>query len=264
MDLGVPANGVIPLLDDVDLLKAKNCALEEQIAQLKRKNTILMVNVDQLENESTKSQKEIAELKKQIEIKNNQLFTHNDFSMDKIKTKPDLLTYTGFDSREMYETFREFINPGSQHSRSTKLSVEDQMLLLLAKLRQGFDFVDLAFRLNCTKKHASKIFNNWINAVYFRLGCLNIWPHQTVLFDHSPTGFKEKYPTTFIILDGTEMKIECFHPCFAISVIFNIQESSNTAKGLIGYDPKGGIIFLSQPCTGSISDKKITQLSSLY
>ena len=40
-----------------------------------------------------------------------------------------------------------------------------------------------------------------------------------------------------------------------------VHKSHHTLKCLLGVDPKGGIMFISQLCEGSISDKEIVQRS---
>ena len=72
-----------------------------------------------------------------------------------------------------------------------------------------------------------------------------------------PASFKEKYPNTIIIIDATELRIQTASSLLRQSQSYSSYKSINTFKGLIGVDGKGGIIFVSQLYTGSISDKEI-------
>lgn len=116
--------------------------------------------------------------------------------------------YTGFDGIKMLYRFLDFINPNQQVTFSRKLSYNDQTSIVLWKLRQDFDNIDLAYRIGMSGKHISKVFVNWINVVYFHVSCLKIFPHKDVILDNSPVSFKQKYPDTFLLLDCTEIKIK--------------------------------------------------------
>ena len=179
------------------------------------------------------------------------------FTLDSVVKDHQLLTYyTGFDNSEMLNAFLNFINPENKISFSRKLSASDQIFLVPSKLRQGFDNIDLSFRFNISSKHASKIFVNWINIIYFRLGSLNLFPSRDIILDNSPQSFKEKYPKTFMILDCTELKIEFPSDLVLQSQSYSTYKSHNTMNGLVGCDPDGGLLFVSSLFTGSISDKK--------
>lgn len=186
------------------------------------------------------------------------------FTLDSILKDNQLLTYyTGFDNSKMLNAFLNFINPENDITFSRKLSISDQIFVVLCKLRQGFDNIDLSFRFNVSSKHISKIFVNWVNIIYFRLGSLNIFPSRDVILNNSPPIFKEKYPKTFMILDCTELKIESPSDLVLQSQSYSTYKSHNTMKGLVGCDPNGGLLFVSSLFTGSISDKKIVEQSGL-
>ena len=73
--------------------------------------------------------------------------------------------------------------------------------------------------------------------------------------------FKEQYPNTIIIIDCTELKIQCPSSLVVQSQSYSNNKSTNTLKSLIGVDSKGGFMFVSQLYTGSISDKQIVKRS---
>ena len=86
---------------------------------------------------------------------------------------------------------------------------------------------------------------------------LKIWPHRNVIIVNMPPTFKEKYPNTVIIIDATELRIQTPSSLLRQSQSYSSYKSTNTFKSLIGVDAKGGIAFVSQLYTGSISDKEI-------
>ena len=55
-----------------------------------------------------------------------------------------------------------------------KLSVEDEYLLVLMKLRMGLSVIDLAERFSVSESTVNNIFLTWINYLYVTLGSLKI------------------------------------------------------------------------------------------
>ena len=76
-----------------------------------------------------------------------------------------------------------------------------------------------------------------------------------------PADFKEKYPSTRVIIDCTE--IRCQMPkslCFN-SELFSSCKNHTTLKVLVGISPGGAITFISQLYTGHISSTEIVMPS---
>lgn len=142
-----------------------------------------------------------------------------------------------------------------------KLPVEDEYLLLLMKLRMGLTNIDLAERFCISDGTVNNILLTWINYLFVTLGCLKIWPHRDVILKNSPKDFLEKYPNTVIIIDATELKIQTPSSLQKHSESYSSYKSHTTLKCLLGVDPRGGIIFISQLYEGSISDKEIVKRS---
>ena len=76
-----------------------------------------------------------------------------------------------------------------------------------------------------------------------------------------PEKFKEEFPNPVIIIDATELRIQTPSSLIRQSQSYSSHKSTNTLKCLIGVDPKGGILFVSQLYTGCISDKEIVKRS---
>lgn len=79
--------------------------------------------------------------------------------------------------------------------------------------------------------------------------------------DNIPREFNEEYPNNIIIIDCTELKIQC--PSSLQSQSYSNYKSTNTLKSVVGVDLKGGFMFVSQLYTGSISDKQIVTRSGI-
>ena len=141
----------------------------------------------------------------------------------------------------------------------TTLPVEDEYLLLLMKLRMGLTNIDIAERFCITDGTVNNILFTWINYLFVTLGSLKIWPHRNVLLKNSPEEFLEKYPNTLLIIDATELKIQTPSSLQTLGKFQLVQ-----MKCLLGVDPRGGIIFISQLYEGSISDKEIVKRSGFF
>ena len=125
----------------------------------------------------------------------------------------------------------------------------------------GLSVIDLAERFSVSESTVNNIFLTWINYLYVTLGSLKIWPHRDIISQNSPGEFLEKYPDNIIIIDATELKIQVPSALQKHSESYSTYKSHTTLKCLLGVDPKGGVMFISQLYEGSISDKKIVERS---
>lgn len=208
------------------------------------------------------------------------------FSFENIKTDDSLLTfYTRFPNVQTMMALYEYLNPGvngknikywlSGQEDSQKAAVGnlvkqgrprtllplEEFFLAMCRLRQGFAEVHLAHLFKVSQSTVSRIFISWINFMYLKLGQINIWPSRKAVDDSTPEAFKEKYPSTRVINNCTEVCCQLLSSLLLNSELFSSYKSHTTLKGLIGISPKGSITFIGQLCTGSISDKEIVERS---
>ena len=76
------------------------------------------------------------------------------------------------------------------------------------KLRCAKEDVELSLMFEISESTVSRVFNTWVNFLYFQLKELNTWPSRDVVSKFMPQDFKQKFPTTRVILDATEMPIQ--------------------------------------------------------
>lgn len=145
----------------------------------------------------------------------------------------------------------------SSSGRQHALAVEDEFLMTLMKLKLGLFNKDLAVRFCVSVSTVSRIIKTWINLIYIRLGSLKIFPHRDVILANMTKDYKKKFPTSMIIIDCTELKIESPSSLILKSQTYSNYKSTNTFKCLIGVDSRGSIMYVSHLYTGSISDKEI-------
>ena len=82
------------------------------------------------------------------------------------------------------------------------------------------------------------------------------------MLENMPKKFREDYPNNIIIIDCTELKLQCPSSLVLQSQIQSNYKSTNTLKSLVGVDSKRGFMIVSQLSdTGSISDKQIATRS---
>ena len=146
-------------------------------------------------------------------------------------------------------------------SQIKNVSLQNQLFLTLCKLRNNVDLQDLAFRFGITQQVTGVIFNSWINYMFVRFGEVSIWPHRDVLYENMPEDYKVEFPTTFVIVDCTEIKIQKPSSLKAQSQTYSDYKSSNTLKALVAVDPRGSVIFSSTLFAGAMSDKEIFKKS---
>ena len=222
------------------------------------------------------------ELSKVLELKTQVLSYVNLVEQERLlkvsdkKGMSDLEFYSGFNNEEFIHCFSflqpQYIQSLEQSSRDTcsvrvrrsgagpkyLLSLEDQFLLVLIRLRLGLLEKDLAIRFCIGEATVSRTFVRWINHMYLRLRLLPVWPSSESIQRYMPVVFKEAYPTTFCIVDATEIFCEVPASLSLQSQCYSSYKSHPTMKGLLTVSPNGAIIFVSELFTGSISDRQLT------
>ena len=104
---------------------------------------------------------------------------------------------------------------------------------------------DLADRFGVPKSTVSRIFTSWIRLLWEELEPLIVWPSKEQIFHHIPAAFKAKYPDVVVIIDCTEIKMECPSGLENHSACYSYYKSNTTMKGLVGITPAGVCFFVS-------------------
>ena len=168
--------------------------------------------------------------------------------------------YTGLPTWAVFLHVFMFLSPFATDVCSV-LSLENQMLLALTRLRLNLLYEDLAVRFGVSIGTVSSIFDAWLNIAYIRLGWLIVWPKKEIVLHNAPNVFKHHYPNCRVIIDCSEVLIETPLNLDARAKTYSNYKNHNTVKFLIGVTPNGSISFLSKCWGGRVSDKIITQCS---
>ena len=189
----------------------------------------------------------------------------------------DFKFYTGFPDYATFSSFFEYLSPTCQnliyygsntslnsatqtkHGKPRLLSPQQELFMVLSRMRCGLLLEDVAHRFSLSTSHVSRIWITWVAFLHQRLLALPIWPSRDFVNENMPECFRKNYPATRVILDCTELFIERPSSCKGQSATFSSYKNHNTAKGLIGISPNGYPSFVSSLYAGRTSDKKITK-----
>ena len=93
-----------------------------------------------------------------------------------------------------------------------------------------------------------------MNFIYFKLGCVPIWPTKDIVIETMPECFRGTYPNTELIIDSTELFCQKPSSLTIQSSPFSHYKHHITYTGLVGISPSGAITFVSELYDGSTSD----------
>ena len=205
-------------------------AAAERRAQANMPNFGPKTQLETVEEELSEARKRIAHLEEanaslrgNLDVLKSQVFRYENIKED----RRQLLFLTGL-TPEMRFALWSFIKPSRENIISAKsaaseargrvntagagrksvLSLEDELLMTLMRLRLARQEQDLAYQFGVSCSSVSRITLMWTNFLYLRLGLIPIWPKWEDIERTMPVAFKETYPTTFAVIDATELKVE--------------------------------------------------------
>ncbi|XP_069109333.1 uncharacterized protein [Argopecten irradians] len=112
--------------------------------------------------------------------------------------------------------------------------------LSLMKLRRYTTNFELSKVFSISESSVKNIVYTWIIFKSKQWQEINIWPSRSLVRYFAPSDFKAKFPTTRVIVDGTECPI-------------------NTIKILVGSTPGGLVNYVSTAYGGCTSDGQIVE-----
>ena len=139
------------------------------------------------------------------------------------------------------------------------ISLEDQVLLFLMKLRHNFSHLDLAFRFQVSQATITNVFQTLLYCIHkiLYLPCMKTVPSLKKVQSSKSECFKN-FPNCREIWDCTDVFID--RPRSDLNAqksTYSHYRGGNTLKALIAIAPNGAIIYCSYLYTGCTSDQSI-------
>jgi hypothetical protein len=137
------------------------------------------------------------------------------------------------------------------------LPLEDQILMVLMRLRQDLELGMLAKMFKVSHSYVSKVINAWIPLMATELGQLVVWLPRETISATLPHSFLDNFSKTTCIIDCAETFIQRPSNLKDRAETYSFYKGHNTAKYLVGISPNGLIMFVSRSYGGRASDKYI-------
>ena len=115
--------------------------------------------------------------------------------------------YTGLPKWSLFVQVFSLLSSHIVPSR-TKLTLQDELIVVFMKLCLNCPFQDLAFRWGVLPSTVSRMFYKWINVMNGRMKFLIMWPKREILKQNMPHAFKDSFPNSIGIIDCSEVFIE--------------------------------------------------------
>ena len=172
----------------------------------------------------------------------------------KIKTDTDALFMAGV----TFTAFWTIVATLSKlNSFNFTMHLEDQVLLVLMRLRQDLEIGMLARMFDVSDSYVSKVISAWIPVMAKELGKLVVWLPRETIAATLPHSFINSFNKTTCIIDCAETFIQRPTNLKDRAETYSFYKGHNTAKYLVGISPNGLIMFISRSYGGRASDKYI-------
>ena len=93
---------------------------------------------------------------------------------------------------------------------------------------------DLGYCFGASQSTVSRITITWINFMYLQFSWVSLWPCKEVVHSSMPEVFRDRYPSTKVIIDATEICVEQPRLVELQQMTCSSYKNENTYKALIG------------------------------
>ncbi|XP_038576234.1 uncharacterized protein LOC119903968 [Micropterus salmoides] len=174
-----------------------------------------------------------------------------------LQNDSDALLYTGL-TRDVFNILVSTLE--GYASNVFTMSVRDQVLLTLVKLKTNRMIGDLSRQFCVSQSMTSKIISYWIDKLEEVLQPLIPWLPKETIEATMPEAFKKHFPNTTCIIDCSEILLQ---KPDSTGESRNHDCTYNTVKYLVAVAPCGLIMFVSGAYGGRCSDQFITMVSGI-
>ena len=163
---------------------------------------------------------------------------------------------------ELYSFLAVLVPAGLSRKRpgpSRKLTLEQEFLMVMMRLRCGLLVEDLAFRFKVASSLVTFVFFTWVRLMAAEFKGLIVWADRDTVRRNHPDSFRKFYPKCRAIIDCTELYIETPSSLETAAACWGQYKHHYTVKFLVGITPNGAISFLSSCYGGRATDIFITE-----
>ena len=181
-----------------------------------------------------------------------------------------MLLYTSFpaDVFQVLVDVLKHVGPLNYYAtwRVSSISLEDQLLMTLMKLRLNTRDLDLAFRFDVSRATVSNVVHTFIHALHEILfdgihTALGI-PSQLKCKGSMPKSF-EDFATARVAIDATEITQDVPSDLSKQSASYSAYKSRHTVKAVTAVAPNAAIVYCTDLYPGSTSDNAIVEHSAM-
>lgn len=126
---------------------------------------------------------------------------------------------------------------------------------MLVKLRVGLFHPHPGHSFNVSVSTVSRLFSTMLDYMNLQLTEMTTQISRRAIDAAMPPAILEKYPSTRVILDATEIRCEVPTSFVTHSQVYSPYKSAYTLKALVGISPHGVLAFVSELFTGFTSDR---------
>ncbi|XP_028514597.1 uncharacterized protein LOC110238116 [Exaiptasia diaphana] len=232
--------------------------------------------------------REIDRLKSVIHEKDKQideLKSKHNFGVHSIKNSDDMVkVYTGLSSYSLFSwlfdevkepaknmtyyrgensnTDKQYqVNNKNKPGPKRKLLLEDELLILLIKLRHNLNVDLIAAMFNVSTSLISVTITTWLSLLALELKPLIYWPPREELLRWYPDCFKRYGDNVCAVIDASEVQTERPSMTNINSILYSNYKQRHTFKVLVACTPGGSISFISEAAGGDMSDVELVRKS---
>lgn len=170
-------------------------------------------------------------------------------------SEADIVFYTGL-TGSVFTSLAGAVS--AMGARAGKLSVKDQLLLCLMRLRLGLLYGHLARIFSVSVSTAGNIFKAMLGSLKKVLMTVVVWLPRKIIRNSMPQSFIENgHGKTTCIVDCTEVHLQRPRKLMPRAQTFSGYKAHNTIKFLVAIAPNGFIMHVSKAYGGRASDKVI-------
>ena len=189
--------------------------------------------------------------------------------IEDIRHKPEIFTsFTGFETYDKFKFILETLTPAAYNLnyrwyKCSNVSVPNQLLMTLIKLRKHMSNIDLSYLFAVSDTTVSNIICTWLNLMYFQWGELPIWASSDLVDFFSPTEFNDEFPRTRVIVDGMETPMVKAKNPETQQMTWSSYKNCNGLKSLPGCTPGGLTNYIPPAYGASASDRQLCERTTL-